>query len=191
MSLRQGLRIGFTGAGGTGKTTTATYIAQALNLATFPSASRQVYTAEGLTEDKVLAMTGQEKLDLQTRIFGKKAEIDMAHEFVTDRTILDHFAYCLAYCAPHMSNELFNKYEALTRTHLMGCYTHVFYFPWGVWHAEGDGVRQDLQSWQSQIDAIILGYLGRWNVPAYIVPQHQGADKRNQFVLDTILGRKE
>jgi hypothetical protein len=187
MNLRRGLRIGFTGAGGTGKTTTAKYISEKLNLPTFPSASRQVYEAEGLTEDKVLAMSGEERLELQTRIFAKKLELDQAHEFVTDRTILDHFAYCLAYCAPYMTNELFNKYEAMTRTHLLGAYTHIFYFPWGVWQAEGDGVRQDLQSWQSQIDALIVGYLARWVPNIHVVPQDTGADSRNMFVLTKLV----
>lgn len=190
MNYRHGVRIGFTGAGGTGKTTTAQFISEKLELPTFPSASRQVYIAESLSEDDVLKMTGEERWSLQQRIFQKKIELDQFNQFVTDRTLLDHLAYCLAYCAPYMRNDEFHKTEAMTRSHMKGAYTHVFYFPWGVWQAPPDGVRQELQSWQSQIDAIILGYLARWDIPAFVVPQTQGADERNEWVLNRILGKE-
>lgn len=188
MSLRNGYRVAFCGAGGTGKTTSVQHLVESVKLPTFESASRQVYKAEGLTEDKVLAMTGAEKLELQTRIFAKKVELDYNHEYVTDRTLLDHFAYCLAYCAPYMDNATFNRYEAMTRTHMRGAYTHVFYFPWGSWTPPSDGVRQDLQSWQSQIDAIILGYLVRWDIPAFPVPQDGNADGRSNFIITKVFG---
>jgi len=65
----------------------------------------------------------------------------------------------------------------------------MYFFPWGYWEPEeSDGVRSDLQSWQSQIDAIMVGYLVRWNLPAVWVPQTFGADYRNQFVLCDVRG---
>ena len=49
--MRRGLCVGFTGAGGTGKTVTAEAIGKAANLTPLKSASRIVYEHKLLTED--------------------------------------------------------------------------------------------------------------------------------------------
>ena len=191
MNYRPGLRVAFCGAGGTGKTTTAKFIAEQLGLPTFKSASRAVYEARDLTEDLVLKMTDQEKMLLQFDIFAAKESIDKNPSYVTDRTILDHYAYCLAYCGAFMDDNRFAEFEDLTRTLMRGTYTHIFYFPWGYWTANSDGVRQDRHSWQSMIDAIITGYIIRWNLPVIEVLQTDGQDARNKFVLDKLCNSAE
>lgn len=191
MSIRQGKRIAFTGAGGTGKTTSAKFIASAYELSQPVSASREVYKVFDLTEEKVLAMTPKEQIELQGEIFHQKVRNDQEYSYVTDRTILDHYAYCLAYCAGHMDNATFQNYEEQTRTMMLSTYTHIFYFPWGYWDAPKDGVRSASEAWQSQIDAIIAGYILRWNLPVVEVPQDLGEDIRNDFILESISKRGE
>ena len=186
MSIHQGLRIGFTGAGGTGKTTTAEAVSEALNLDCPRSASRMVYEQHDLTEGKVRAMTEEDKLALQTEIFDQKAINDEAFSYVVDRTILDHYAYCLAYCGSAMPNAVFREYEERTRVLMKATYSHIFYLPWGYWEAPSDGVRSSVDAWQSQIDAIISGYIDRWNLPVYRVPQEYGEDHRNDYILEII-----
>jgi len=197
MSIHRGVRIGFTGAGGTGKTTSAEYIAKELNLPTFKSASRLVYESKGLTEEKVFnEFSNNQKLALQMEIFETKIKLDNAFSYVTDRTLLDHYAYCLAYCGGFMTNEQFQKFDEKVQIAMRSTYTHIFYFPWGFWFnppdkGQGDRVRRDLMSWQSQIDSIILGHLNRWSIPAIVVPQTQGPEVRNKFIKKMILGEEQ
>ncbi|MCG7841036.1 MAG: hypothetical protein MIO87_03885, partial [Methanomassiliicoccales archaeon] len=54
------------------------------------------------------------------------------------------------------------------------------------WEAPSDGVRSSVDAWQSQIDAIISGYIDRWNLPVYRVPQEYGEDHRNDYILEII-----
>jgi len=177
-----GFRVGCTGAGGTGKTTTAMFLAETFDMTIIPSASRAVYTELELNEDQVLALDAESRWSLQLKIFDKKIQLDdNTPSFVADRTLLDHWAYCLMYCAGSMENDMFKHYENLVRKHMLSSYTVLFHFPWGHWLPESDGVRSDKLAWQSSIDAVIGGYCFRWNLPVISLPQDQDADYRNGY----------
>jgi hypothetical protein len=193
MSIHRGLRVAFCGAGGTGKTTTAQFIHKDLGLDLQKSAARSIYEAKGLSEFKVLnSLMDEEKLDLQMEIFHAKIENDRQFSYVADRTVLDHYAYTLAYCGGFMTDNEFNTFDDMVQTRMRSTYSHVFFFPWGFWFPEiSDDVRQDLHSWQSQIDGLILGHLVRWNIPFNVVPQSHGEDERNAFVRNIILGGED
>lgn len=186
-----GFRIGCTGAGGVGKTTTATLLADEFELNLIPSASREVYKELSLNEDHVLALDAQSKWDLQLKIFDKKIWLDdNTASFVADRTLLDHWAYCLMYCAGNMDNNVFEQYENMVRKHMLSSYSILFYFPWGHWFpAKSDGVRSDKLAWQSSIDAIICGYCFRWNLPVITLPQDNGMDYRYGYARYTVAER--
>jgi hypothetical protein len=191
MSIRQGLRIAFAGAGGTGKTTTAETISEALGLPLLVSAARQVYNDGSLTEDLVADFDAESRLELQIAIFDQKIVNDLGHEYVVDRTALDHFAYCLAYCGKDLSNKQFLHYEEKTRLAMLGTYSHIFYFPWGYFTPDSDGVRSSNLAHQSQIDAIIVGYIQRWNLNVAEVPQTRGEDVRADFVLSHFMAPQQ
>jgi hypothetical protein len=183
------------GAGATGKSSTAKFISDSaptslnMELPLIKSASRCVYEANDLNENKVLLMSPEDQLKLQTAIFQQKIINDQQYSYIADRTILDHYAYCLAYCGSHMSNELFMQFEEQVRALMLSTYSHIYFFPWGYWEpAEEDGVRSNKKAWQSQIDAIMVGYIVRWNLPAVWVPQDRGEDYRNEFVLSHLRG---
>lgn len=195
MSIRQGARIGFSGAGATGKTHTAKFISETapsslnMELPLIKSASRIVYENNNLTEAKVTAMAPGDQLKLQTAIFQQKIINDQQFSYIADRTILDHYAYALAYCGNHMSDEMFMQFEEQVRSLMLSTYSHIYFFPWGYWFPEvEDGVRSTRKSWQSQIDAIMVGYIHRWNLPVVVVPQDRGEDYRNEFVLADLRG---
>ncbi len=188
MSIRHGMRIAFTGAGGTGKTTSAVSLSNDLDLPMMKSASRIVYEERELTEALVLNMGPEDQIDLQTDIFHQKVVNDREYSFVADRTVLDHYAYCLAYCGGHMNNATFQRFEEETRQAMLSNYSHVFYFPWGYWNAAPDGVRSNVDAWQSQIDALITGYILRWNLPVIEVPQTLGETGRYDFIMQVING---
>ncbi len=186
MSIRHGKRIAFMGAGGTGKTTTAEFLAEKTEIPLIKSAARTIYEERDLSEMKVSRFCSDAKLDLQTSIFKKKIENDKEFSFIADRTILDHYCYWLAYCGSNISRDNFLDFEDQTRIRMLSSYTHLFYFPWGFWEARSDGVRATNLAWQSQIDALITGYIMRWELPVTVVPQMQGEDVRNEFVLSRI-----
>lgn len=191
MTVRRGLTIGFSGAGGTGKTTSAAVLAKDLDIPILTSASRIVYEEQELSEELVYKMDAEEKWDLQRMIFNKKIEMDDGTpSFVADRTLLDHWVYCLLYCGKDMSKEEFHHMENMVRKHMLSNYSHLFYFPWGHWEADPDGVRQDAPGWQSSIDALIVGYCIRWNLPMKEVPQHGGPEIRDQFIKAQVLGQQ-
>lgn len=189
--IRQGIRVGFTGAGGTGKTTTAKAVSEKMNAPLIKSASRAVYEERDLTEAKCLALPDEEKFLLQFDIFDKKIDLDLnTFGYVADRTLLDHWAYCLMYCSAFMDNLQFAKFEEKVRVHMLSTYSHIFYFPFGYWFPEkGDGVRQDSHAWQSAIDAIIVGYIQRWRLPVIEVPQVNGPEGRTDFVVRKVSSR--
>ena len=207
--MRHGLKIAFTGAGGTGKTDTLLRLhgASAVfapgesrqiissNLSKVPvikSASRSIYEEQNLTEDKVIELGDKERWKLQKEIFERKIHLDDTNRtFIADRTLLDHWSYCLLYCNTIMSEDEYFAYESLVRKHMSATYTYLFYFPWGDWRADGDGVRQTMSAWQSTVDAIILGYILKWNLPAVAVPQTEGPIKRAEFISDYVLSKEE
>ena len=193
MTVRSGVKVGFTGAGGTGKTTTAVALAKELGVQMMKSASRTAYEQLKITEADCLKMDDKAKWELQGKIFGLKQTMDdNSFEFIADRTLLDHWAYCLMYCAPFISEPEFHQFENNVRKHMKSTYTHLFYFPWGYWTPETeDGVRQVAPGWQSAIDAIIVGYCVRWNLPAIQVPQLNGPEFRQDFVKKHILGENK
>lgn len=190
VQIRSGVRLGFCGAGGTGKTTTAKDAEKLLKLPFNKSASRIVYEELNLTEEKCAKLPDDEKYKLQFKIFAKKMELDQEFTYVSDRTLLDHWAYCLMYCGAFIPNEEYLQFEQQVRIHMKTTYSHVFYFPFGYWFQKGDGVRQDHLSWQSAIDAIIAGYIKRWNLNVYEVPQIYGKEVRAQFVYNTVVSGK-
>ena len=180
------------GAGGTGKTTDAVVLAEKFEAPLMKSTSRQVYEQLKITEDDVLKMSNEEKWKLQENIFSMKMlNDDQSSEFIADRTILDHWAYCLMYCGAFIPDNKFIEYESNVRKHMKGAYTHLFYYPWGYWtptKEEQDGVRQTAMGWQSAIDAIITGYCVRWNLPVVEVPQLKGPEYRQTFIINNVMG---
>lgn len=191
-TVRSGVKIGLMGAGGTGKTTDATVIAEKTGLKLMKSASREVYEKMKLTEEMVAQLPDNKKWELQGHIFQvKQYNDDNTYEFIADRTLLDHWSYCLMYCGTFLPNADFLEYETIVRKHMKSAYTHLFYYPWGYWTEPSDGVRQDHWSWQSAIDAMIVGYCHRWSLPVVQVPQAQGKETRQQFVLNHLLGKPE
>lgn len=164
-------RIAMVGAGGTGKTTTVNEIVRmGVDLPVLKSASRIVYEEEGLTEEIVGKMSLKDAWALQHRIFRKKKELDRRQRFLADRSILDHWAYCLLYCNKIMTDEEWRDLEDQVYCHMRDRYSHICYFPFNLFDPPQDGVRNARKAWQATVDAILMGYLKRWNLPYIRVP---------------------
>lgn len=123
------------------------------------SVTRRVWERRGLKEADQERMSPQERYDLQLEMFAerKKAEEEIGPHFISDRTMLDHYAYCLFRNYTMITNE---KYDSLTAevAENLSTYDLIVYFPI-VFVPPADGLRQDGIAYNACIDAIIQSKL--------------------------------
>ncbi len=103
------MRIAFCGAGGTGKTTALNVLSslpQFRDHAVLKSASRTIFEQRGMSEHTEKHMTVEERWGFQGAIFNLKLYRDSEwRNFLADRTVLDHYAYCLVQAAGAMTRD--------------------------------------------------------------------------------------
>lgn len=144
--------IGFTGTGGTGKTTTAKALAKELGLTFQPSVSRSVFERHGITEADQRNMTAEENLKLQLEIFeARRWQLREKPFGVYDRTLLDQLVYTLYRGGPAVSEVL---YRNLCEDVLSDLTRHVvvFYCPMTTFAGSADGFREDGFGYRLTID---------------------------------------
>lgn len=164
------MRIGFTGAGATGKTTTAKALASREGLTFLPSVAREVFEAFDVREADQHRMTPEECWVIQQEIFKRYSERISSHSaFVSDRTPIDHLCYALYRCAPATSEEAYIELEGQAKAQLAK-FDLIVYAPLGAIAPREDDFRQQGSAYRSLIDAAILGFLERWDVPYLYLP---------------------
>lgn len=163
------IRIKLTGAGGTGKTTTAKLIAERLNLPFIPSVARAVFEAWGWTEERQRTATPEERWNLQKAIFDAKLEQESKiKEGVSDRSVLDHLVYTAYRCSDHMSRSILEAYEELTIENLQK--DLVIFAPVYDWMPANDGVRENNRTYQFVQDLMFRGFLDKHHVTYFTLP---------------------
>lgn len=185
------MRIGFVGAGATGKSTSLNLLPD-LGLEKVRSVVRSVFQEEGLKEADQLTMTGDERWKLQKKIFDRKIEQDFRNKetaFIAERTLLDHMFYCFFRAAEVIDDNVSRTMELLTKENLEQ-YDLLLYFPSGLFAVEDDGMRQNGLAYQSIQDAAMRGYLHKYGIPYVEVPIGSPAD-RAAFILAQIMKLKE
>lgn len=180
------MKIGFVGAGGTGKTTTVKLIENFIPETYFPSVLRKIFAEEGITEAQQRHMSKHDKWRLQKKFFDAKVQQD--HEQpngLFDRTLLDHVAYCLFRCDDAIADTTLKSMLIVTEEN-MRKYDLLFYFPlYGTWEVPADGLRENHLAYQSAIDLLMQGLLVKFGLRYIRVPD--GApDQRAQAVLKSI-----
>lgn len=89
------MRIGFTGASGTGKSKLTEYLAEVFGLEVNPIGSRSVAKAMGFDSPYGVDAAGRRK-EFQRRLLAEKTAWERERDrFVTDRTTLDNLAYSI------------------------------------------------------------------------------------------------
>ena len=162
------MKIEFTGTGGTGKTTTALLVAEALGFEMLPSVSRGVYEERGFTEANLPDKSEEEQHELQTAIFEahmKQLDKYKDQSYVADRSLICRLAYLLLNDGAMIENpELVFMCEAVKlaarRVDLM------VYFPIAHWDIKDDGFRLNSLSATVALDALTVGILHNMKISA-------------------------
>jgi adenylate kinase family enzyme len=89
------MKVAFTGAGGTGKTTMASWLAEQYNIPYVGSVGREAFKQMGIESEAAQeTMSEQKLLELQWLIFKLlQAKRTQYPHFVTDRLIIDNYVY--------------------------------------------------------------------------------------------------
>lgn len=146
------------------------------------STSRGIFDKYGIkTEEEQKDWSESRKWDFQKEIFDGKVRQDQENErFIADRTLLDHFAYCLYRCHRVLTPAVIESLEVLCYENLRK-YDALFYFQVGLFTPAADGLRETNPGYHYTIDTILQGLLFKLGVPVWWVPP--GTEKeRAQFV---------
>jgi nicotinamide riboside kinase len=154
------MKIAFTGAGGTGKTTLAEHVSQQWGLPFLTNVAREVMKERGIANEAAQnEMSPEALLDLQYAIFvALKVRRDSEPAFVTDRLLLDNYVYALRRCGNAMGEELRKAWEqaAIEDLYRMDL---VLYTPAGLFPLKADGMRQADVAHQYLVDSALYGLL--------------------------------
>lgn len=154
------MKIAFTGAGGTGKTTMAKYLAEKWDVPYVGSVSREVMKEMGVESEAAQeSMTDGMLLELQLAIYERRKQVLAQHpSYITDRCALDNYVYALRRCGSALT-------EAQRAVWQQGAvedlYAHdlVFYAPIGMFPTKDDGTRVTDISHQFLMDTAMYGFL--------------------------------
>lgn len=158
--------VGFTGAGGTGKSTLANAFCGQYNFLMVPSIVRETSKEYGITaEADIYRLSAEDRLHYQLALFDKFEQHISNHAqtlkestydgLVFDRTLADHFAYILYYSGTHVSKELLDKLQRRVMMNL-GLFTNVFYFNYPPkFMVPADGYRYTDPAKETIIDSIV------------------------------------
>lgn len=154
------MKIALTGAGGTGKTTLAKYIAEKWGVAYVGSVSREVFAEMGIVNElSQKDMTDAEQLKLQWAIAERrKRGLESLPAFVTDRLALDNYVYALRRCGTALDEPTRRRWEEAMVEDLYAA-DLVLYCPAGLFTPADDGMRQTDVAHRHLIDAAIYGLL--------------------------------
>lgn len=178
------MKIGFTGTGGTGKTTTAKLLEKRLGLALQPSVVRGIFESKQLTERSLLSMSQVEAWSLQQEIFAAKLKQDKeTFRGIFDRTLIDHMAYCFYRSGSVIPDGVVNGLLKEMNESLK-LYDFLFYFPI-TFTPPPDGFRQEGLAYRHTVDWMIRGLLHR-SCAKYSIIGGGSPEERAQVVADII-----
>lgn len=182
-------KIGFVGAGATGKTTTLEVLQPLLGLPVYGSVVRGVFKERGVTEYAQNRMSENDKWLLQKAIFDAKVaqEETITGDGLLDRTPVDHLAYCMYRCSAHIHDTQFKELMGQAER-MMDTYTHIFYFPIYDWPKdEDDDFRETGLSYRWAIDRIMFGLLDTLGVEFHIMANCSPAERAQGII--SLLGQ--
>lgn len=180
------LKVGFVGAGGTGKSSVANILAADKTVPEDFKSSvvRDVFKQLGYTgEVDQFKMNDVDILHLQKKLLEAKYELDKNTKHgIFDRTPVDHLAYALYRCGNTLNDadldwmrtqcwQFTNKYDLL------------FFFPVYDWDVKDDGFRQNNKAYRIATQTLMLGLLAEYNVTYYTM-KDESIEDRAKFIKE-------
>jgi predicted ATPase len=158
------MRIAFSGASGTGKTTLATWIAEKYGIPLNPVGARSVAAEMGFSSPYEADAAGK-RSEFQQRLLVRKLEWEAEHEsFVTDRTPFDNVAYTALHSVSSVDERMLK--DAIAGSH---AYTFIFMCPLsGFWHVGDDVVRLKDRTYHELFEVMTFGLIRRHVSDFYI-----------------------
>jgi len=183
------MRVAFTGASGTGKTTLAEYAAKKHGLEFNPVGSRSVAKEMGFDSPYDVDKVGK-RAEFQRRLIASKREWEASHEsFVTDRTTFDNLAYLALHDVQAIDADLVAAaIDGLRR------YTHIIYCPLNAFFAVGDDpMRVKAQDYHTIFDILLEGLFIRhaWGARVSPLVLETGSIADRKFGIDAYLALKD
>lgn len=172
------IRVAFTGASGTGKSTLAAYIAEKHNVPQNPVGSRSVSLSMGFASPYDVDAAGK-RAEFQRRLLVEKCAWEANTEsFVTDRTPLDNLLYTMLHDVSVVNEEMI----AVVQRGLLR-YTHVIYCPVEAFcHVGEDAARVKSMAYQEVYDAALVGLLDRYMEMPFRTIHQANLELRKQMV---------
>lgn len=151
------IRLALSGSSGTGKTTLACAVADHYMLPLCPVGSRGVARQMGFEHPYDVDAAGR-RAEFQRRLILEKADWESRFDsFVTDRTVLDCFAYTMLHCVEAIDSGLLDVVRNAAKR-----YTHVAYCPVDVFcNTACDSARVAEMAYQYAYDAAVYGLLSK------------------------------
>lgn len=170
------MRIGFTGASGTGKSTLAEWVAEKYELEFNPVGSRPVAKAMGFDNPYDVDKAGK-RAEFQRRLLDDKVSWELEHEsFVTDRTTFDNLLYTALHDIKAASMDQVDKAIAALQR-----YDLIIYCPLEIFcNIDGDPNRVAEMAYHRIYDAALCGFFMKFDAPPFTTMLYQDLDMRKQ-----------
>ena len=149
------MRVAFSGASGTGKTTLARWVAEEFNLELNPVGSRSVAAEMGLASGYEADQQGRRK-EFSERLIQTKRDWEEDHdEFVTDRSVFDDLTYAALSDVGVIEDDLLESCVVG-----MARYSHLIFNPIEVMQRLADDpTRQDSKAYNTLFEALLRGLI--------------------------------
>lgn len=177
------LRIGISGASGTGKSTLARFISDTYGLPMNPIGSRSTANEMGFESPYDVDRAGRRE-EFQRRLQASKIAWETSHEsFVTDRTTLDELVYTTFHDVKTACSASYYD-AAIAHMHR---YDIVFYCPVDSFiNLDGDPKRLDDIRYQRNFDRCLKGHLDVLGLPWFWSLEHPNLRRREAEIATTI-----
>lgn len=177
------MRIGFTGAHGTGKTSLMKAICSDPEFKAYPpvpSTARKMkqagYSINRDADELSQLMTLLARVTTENKIYESYARV------ISDRTPVDSLAYTAIQIESVWENcnpEYWKVCKELTRQHMQK-YSAVYYFP-VYWEPYADGDRDPDPEYQRRHAELVLHLLNEFDIDFWMVPEGSTADRLEWF----------
>lgn len=185
------MKIAFTGASSTGKTTTALslndfFYSQKIKITSVDA--RKMLTEKGYKN--VGEISPEKYILFQEDYLAKKIELEKdLNSFCAERSYIDILAYAIAGSAIDENkakhNNLYHLCKKYTSTYVMH-----FYFPFGLIPFQKDGYRHNSIENHEKVDYLIKKFLQEWDVP-FITLKETDLVKRSHIIQNWALDNNQ